>query len=749
MKSLSIIFLLILPFQLVAHLGTLSGKITEKENKNPLIGATVSIVGQSKNTISNELGQFQFFNLEAGNYKIQVSNIGYKTLTTNIMIKNDETNYVQIQLENSQIELEEIEITTFKSNEQELIGKIDTKLRTINSSQDFLRTVPGLFIGQHAGGGKAEQIFLRGFDIDHGTDIQITTDGIPVNMPSHAHGQGYADMHFIIPELVNQVNFKKGLYQAAKGNFATAGFVELNTKTIIDKNEIKVEAGQFNSHRFLGIFNLLNKKAKANNQSLYIASEYNFSDGYFENPQRFNRINAVAKYHGHINKNSILTASLSTFSSQWNASGQIPERAVKSGLIGFYGAIDPNEGGQTSRTNFNLQTSTNTAKNWLIKNQIFYSNYQFKLFSNFTFFLNDSLNGDQIKQYEKRNLMGYNGSITGYKQLGNINFTSILGIQLRKDATDNTELSRTKNRIETLESLKLGNINELNAAIYLDENIQLSEKLLLNLGLRYDYFNHKYYDLLQKSHLQASSGILSPKLNISYTFNNRSQAYLNTGRGFHSNDTRVVIAKNSLETLPAALGADFGLVLKPFKRLIFKPAIWVLRLNQEFVYVGDEGVVEPSGRTLRYGIDLSTRYQIFEKLYLDIDYNTTKPRAVGLAEGENYIPLAPLASSTFGLSYTNKIGLSASIRGRYLGNRPANESNTIVAKGYLVNDLLLNFTQKKYTIGLTIQNMFNTKWKETQFATESRLKNELAPVEEIHFTPGTPFFAKVNFSIFF
>ena len=173
------------------------------------------------------------------------------------------------------------------------------------------------------------------------------------------------------------------------------------------------------------------------------------------------------------------------------------------------------------------------------------------------------------------------------------------------------------------------------------------------------------------------------------------------------------------------------------------------RLNQEFVYVGDEGVVEPSGRSLRYGFDISARYQIVEKLYFDFDYNTTKPRALGLAEGENYIPLAPLASSTFGLSYTNKLGLSASIRGRYLGDRPANESNTIVAKGYLINDLLINFAQPKYNIGVSIQNMFNTKWKETQFATESRLKNEAEPVEEIHFTPGTPFFAKINFSIFF
>jgi TonB dependent receptor/CarboxypepD_reg-like domain/TonB-dependent Receptor Plug Domain len=747
MKNL--LLLILLPFQILAHLGTISGTITEKGTQNPLQGATVSLVGFNKKTVTNELGQYIFQNLSSATYKIEITNIGYKTLIVNVIANNDETMFSNFALELSQVQLNEIVISSTKSIDQQLVGKIDTKLRSINNSQEFLRIVPGLFIGQHAGGGKAEQIFLRGFDIDHGTDIQISTDGMPVNMVSHAHGQGYADMHFIIPELVKEVNFKKGVYNASKGNFATAGFVELNTKTTVDKSEIKLEAGQFDSYRALGIFNLLGEKAINNNQAAYLAAEYNFTNGYFENPQAFNRLNLLGKYHGHINKNTVLTASISNFYSKWAASGQIPNRSVENGTIGFYGAIDPNEGGETGRKNLNIQTATNTNNNKLVKNQLYFSNYNFELFSNFTFFLRDSVNGDQIKQKENRNIIGYNGSISGSKIIANKNVNSTIGISFRKDLTNNTELSYTKNKTEKIENIKLGDINELNASVYIDENIQMTEKLAINLGLRFDYFHHEYFDKILNTNGIASNSILSPKLNLNYTFNNRTQLYLNSGKGFHSNDTRVVVAQNGIKTLPAAYGADFGLFFKPFPRLLINPAVWYLWLDQEFVYVGDEGVVEPSGQSRRYGIDFSARLQISNKLYFDLDYNSTKPRAVGEKEGSNYIPLAPINTSTFGLIYQTYKGITGSIRGRYIGNRPANEINTIVAKGYLINDVNLNYSKANYNIGLSIQNVFNTKWKETQFATESRLKNETEAVEEIHFTPGTPFFAKINLSLTF
>jgi outer membrane cobalamin receptor len=244
-------------------------------------------------------------------------------------------------------------------------------MRGINNSQEVLRMVPGLFIGQHAGGGKAEQIFLRGFDLDHGTDINIAVDGMPVNMVSHAHGQGYADLHFVIPELVDNVTFKKGTYYAEKGNFTTTGFVDFKTLNALQNNSVKVEAGMFSTYRTIAMLNLLDKKTIAKGQSWYVAGEYMYTKGYFDNPQNFNRVNLFTKYNGKLNQHTNLSISASAFSSKWKASGQIPDRAVESGLVGFYGAIDPNEGGKTLRQNLNAVLTTTLNNGSYFKNQLY------------------------------------------------------------------------------------------------------------------------------------------------------------------------------------------------------------------------------------------------------------------------------------------------------------------------------------------------------------------------------------------
>lgn len=368
-----------------AHLGSIVGKVTDAQTKLPIRGANISLVGQNRGVITDESGFFQINNLSSAHYKVEVSFMGYITQNQMIIVKEDEASNITFSLKIAEFSLEEVKVSAANPQHQQLISSLDIKLRTINNSQEVLRIVPGLVIGQHAGGGKAEQIFLRGFDIDHGTDINLTADGVPINMVSHTHGQGYADAHFIIPELIDGVDFKKGLYDAEKGNFSTAGWANFRTKKVLEQNFAKVEVGQFNTYRLVGAANILGQKVQEKNQNAYLAGEYNYSDAYFDAPQAFNRLNLMGKYHGHITKNTSLTFTASTFWSKWNASGQIPDRAVEAGLIGFYGAIDPNEGGTTSRTNANAEFLTLTKRNHVWKNQVFYSNYNFELFSNFTF----------------------------------------------------------------------------------------------------------------------------------------------------------------------------------------------------------------------------------------------------------------------------------------------------------------------------------------------------------------------------
>lgn len=755
MKNQLLFLFLLFGFPAFAHLGGINGTVYDEATKLPLRGVTVQLTGLGKAVITNDLGQYRFDELVAAPYKIELSHMGYQNQTITVLVKDDETTTVRTMLASASIDLSEVNVSAQRAHDQQLISSLDIKLRPIVNSQEILRLVPGLFIGQHAGGGKAEQIFLRGFDLDHGTDIRLTVDGMPVNMVSHAHGQGYADLHFVIPELVEGVDFKKGPYRADKGNLTTAGWVDFRTRTALDRSFVKLEAGQYGTYRAVAGIDLLGGKTgsslrQSNNQSAYIASEYSYTNSYFDNPQRFKRLNVIGKYHTHLAPNTNLTLTGATFWSKWNHSGQIPDRAVASGLTDFFGSVDPTEGGETSRTNVNAQLVTVTPRNHVIKNQFFYSNYNFELYSNFTFFKEDTLNGDQIRQKEGRNLFGYNGSFSTETVVGKTHWTTTLGAQYRQDITHHTELSHTKNRVETLEQIKFGNINEINAAAYADELIELSSRFTVNAGVRIDFFRSQYEDLLTQPTMtqRVDQAIVSPKLNLYYTLNRRLQLYLNTGKGFHSNDARVVTAQNGRQILPPAYGSDLGLIIKPFPKLLINAAAWYLWLQQEFVYVGDEGVVEPSGRSRRAGLDLSVRYQLTRTLYADLDLNTARPRSLDAENGQNYLPLAPTFTSTGGLSLQNAGPWSGSVRYRYMADRPANEDNSIVAKGYFVTDLQASYSRRNYTLGLSVQNLFNTRWKETQFATESRLKGEAAPVEEIHFTPGTPFFARLSVTWF-
>ncbi|MFV8466738.1 TonB-dependent receptor [Flavobacterium sp. LB1P62] len=700
---------------------------------NPVENAYINNASSESHSHTNEFGMFSIDKTVVGNV-LKVNALGFKKM--NYTFSGSE---LRIILEDDVFRLNEIVIQA-KLSAMNVISKIDLQTTPVNSSQEILRKVPGLFIGQHAGGGKAEQLFLRGFDIDHGTDIAISVDGMPVNMVSHAHGQGYADLHFVIPETVEKIDFGKGTYYANKGDFATAGYVTFQTKDKIEKSSIGLEVGQFNTLRTVGLFNLLGNQKT---QSAYIATEYILTDGPFDSPQNFNRINLLGKYSAILGDNSKFSVSASRFSSRWDASGQIPQRLVDNGTISRFGSVDDTEGGSTSRTNVNASLSKPIDENTFVKANAFYSKYDFELYSNFTFFLEDPINGDQIRQKENRTIYGMNAELNKKTKLNDVNVLVQYGIGFRADATKDTELSHTLNRTTTLQQIKLGDIDESNLFSYVNSEFSFG-KLMINPAVRLDYFKFNYQDKLINDYetQTESKAKISPKLNFIYSQNNNLQFYVKSGMGFHSNDTRVVVQNSGKQILPTAIGTDVGTIWKPFPKLIVNSALWYLYLEQEFVYVGDAGIIEPSGKSKRMGFDLGLRYQLNDWFYLDTDANYTYVRSIDELKGQDYIPLAPDFTSTGGLSFQNLNGFSGGIHYRYLKSRPANEDNSIVAKGYFVSDFNINYKLKNISFAIAIDNLFNTKWNETQFATESRLKNEPTSVEEIHFTPGTPFFMK-------
>ncbi len=737
---------------------SLRGTVVDSLSGQPLPGVSVGLAGQPVGTATDALGQFQLRNLRPGPVVLRVAALGYRPKNEPLTLLAGEARGRTIVLAASRLNLAEVTVSQPRDLNQTLaaISHIDQTLRPLNSAQDLLRLVPGLFIAQHAGGGKAEQIFIRGFDADHGTDFSVNIDGLPVNMVSQAHGQGYADFHFVIPETVEQLKIYKGPYTARFGDFATAGAGEFSTKTSLDHNQVKLEVGQFDTRRallmldVLGTRHLLSKKP----ESAYLATEYYFTNSRFDNPQHFNRFNGLGKYTGQLTDKTSLVLFGSYFTSNWNASGEIPSRAE--GTIGRFGSIDPSEGGRTNRANAYAILTTGLGQGGVLRQQAYYSRYNFSLYSNFTFFLENPVQGDEVSQTDNgRNLYGYTATYDRDDQVGTRNLHSTLGAGTRLDDSQ-LGLRHAEQRAIT-DTINLGRLHEQSVNAYLDETLELTDRLSVNAALRADLFVFDFRGQLADStgalgplRGRRTAARISPKLNFYYQLSPAVQLFLRSGLGFHSNDARgVVRAAQPAQALPRATGAEAGSTFKPVPDLVVNAAAWFLRLSDELVYSGDEGTTESVGASQRYGLDVSARYQLTSRWFLDLDANYSHGRLLNATELNNYIPLAPSLTSIAGLTYRQANGLSGSLRYRYIDSRPANEDNTIRAKGYFLLDAVLSFTKPRYQVGASVQNLLNVNWNEAQFATTSQLRGESAPVTELNFTPGTPFYLKLNASVFF
>jgi len=730
------------------------GTVVDNATHQPLEYACVHAGSQL--CCSDKEGYFQM-SLPSDSVVLSVTYIGYTTKA--ISVKSSD-GPVLIGMDHGQVDLNEIIITpSLRGDAFHTLSTLDLRLRPVNSSQDLMRLVPGLFIAQHMGGGKAEQIFIRGFDADHGTDLNVSADGMPVNMVSHIHGQGYADLHFLIPETIKNFDYGKGPYYTGYGDLATAGYLSYTTKNALDKSMISLEGGQFNTFRLAAVVDLLNNKAKQNGENAYVAAEYNYTDGPFKLPEHYKRFNLFAKYTKRLGDNNKLSLSASAFSTSWTPSGEIPERAVAGGttalddggnpvkipaapvVIDRFGTIDSVQGGTSTRMNAIAKLNTDLKNNWTLENELYYTHYTFLLHVNSTFFANDSINGDERQQQEARDMFGYNGKLTKVAYFGNNTLTSALGLNSRVDRTYGTEYSLVTEQYQFLNDISKGDVRQNNTGLYWDETLEAG-KWLFNIGSRADYFNFNYHDSTK------TNTIVCPKINIQYTANDHVQFYLKAGKGFHSNNAIAVIGSNGLQTIPAAYGADIGLTWKPLTHLYINAALWYLYLQQEFVYT-DDGDIAAGGKTKRKGIDISARYEVAPWLFADLNVNIAKPRLADSLAGRGYLALAPTFTSTGGLDFKFANGINGGLSYRYMHSRPGNNTNTLVADGYWVTDLKINYTQRRYEIGLSIENLLNTKWNEFEAEEVSRLRGEPAPVDQMSFTPGTPFFAKLRVAVFF
>ena len=491
---------------------------------------------------------------------------------------------------------------TAASANQGVASAADLALRPLLRPGEVVEEIPGVIITQHSGSGKANQYFLRGFNLDHGTDLSVNLDGVPVNMPSHAHGQGYADLNYLIPELVEQVNFKKGPYYADVGDFGSAGEINIQYYGTLPTGFAKAEGGQFGYERLL----LANNAAIGDGNLIY-AGEIEHNNGPWVKGDDERKLDGVLRYTMGDTQES-LTLTAMAYHNIWNSTDQVPDRAIIGGadpvdaplppaadLISRWGEIDPSDGGQTGR--YSLDTDWYKAEgNSTIHAMAYGLYYNLALFSNFTYFLNDPVHGDQIGQKDNRFVFGGKLSDSWTHQLFGQTSETTAGLQIRNDDIHNG-LYHTEHR-SILSTTTLNDITETSFSPYVENQTHWTSWLRTIIGLRSDIFNFDVSNLFGGSSGHAQSAVISPKINVILGPWKDTEFYLDFGQGFHSNDARgVVAATNPATPLPRSTGAEVGIRTNVIPGLRNEVSLWMLNLQSELVWAGDEGDNAPSGPT--------------------------------------------------------------------------------------------------------------------------------------------------------
>ncbi len=654
-------------------------------------------------------------------------------------------------------ELPEILVQDSRAQEsasQQVLTQPDLQLTPILETGEILEVVPGLIVIQHAGGGKANQYYLRGFDADHGTDIAFSVDGVPVNNVTHAHGQGYSDFNFVIPELIEAIEVRKGPYFVQDGDFATAGAVNMVLRREFKENRLTFQAGRFDNFRGLAILGKGDEKS-----GFFIANDIYVNNGPFVNPEDCVRYNLFAR--GYFQRGDWKgTVTGSSYTGDWNASGQIPAPLVESGALSRFGSLDPTEGGESHRHQFTANLRWEPKETESLDLTLYTYRYDLDLFSDFTFFLDDPVNGDQIEQRDRRQVTGYKAAYTRLDKSGTVGFRTTVGNGLRFDHID-TELNHTVAR-RLLSRTTQNIVNQFNPYFYGQEEFFVTDWFRFVAGLRFDILNYNVNDRLGNGAQGSRTGLVtSPKATAILSPLDNLDVYLNFGQGFHSNDARGVLDP----VLPAskyakATGAELGLRSKFFgDKLQFEVAGWYLHLGSELVFVGDAGTTEPKGATNRYGVETSLRYQILDWLWADVDFTYTHARFAGLPSGLNFVPLAPTWTVNGGINAKHPSGFYGALRVRAISDRPANEAGSLTADGYMVWDLMAGYRRDKqrwlggergaYALQLDLLNLFDADYRESQFDTTSR-PDPLGPeITAVHFTPGYPLTLIGSLSLFF
>lgn len=607
-------------------------------------------------------------------------------------------------------------------------GQPQIEFRPILRPGEVLELVPGLVATQHSGAGKANQFFVRGFNLDHGTDFAVKIDGVPINLPTHAHGQGYLDVNWLIPELVDYADYKLGPYYADFGDFSSAGALDMHLRRTLPQGIASLSGGAFNYYRLL----VANSTALAGGDLLY-AYEQNYYDGPWDVRQQYNRFNGVVKWTYGDELEGISLSALG-YRGTWTATNQIARQALDAGLVGRFGSLDPTDGGDTSRATLNAEYWRDDA-GVVTRGNAYVATYNLDLFSNFTYYLDDPINGDQIQQTDARVTSGVNLSRTWDRDV----MTHTVGFQFRNDTISNVGLNHTTGR-QYLATVRSDDVNQQDYGLYYANTTRLADWAKSVTGLRGDFYR---FDVTSHTD-SADSGVVdaaifSPKTGLVFGPWGGSELFLNWGQSFHSNDARgVTSAVDPADPLVKSDGSEVGVRSWLTPEWNTTVALWYLELDSELVFVGDAGTTEPSGASRRTGFTWTNYWQLREWLTLDADYAYVKPRYVG---GE-YIPNAVDNVVSAGFTARQPAGgWYGTVRLRHFGPGPLVEDNSARSSTTSLLNLQLGYQLPRFTAACDFFNVLNRHDNDIIYYYESQPRG-LPAATDYHFHPVEPFMVR-------
>ncbi len=643
-----------------------------------------------------------------------------------------------------------------QSASQGRINQADIADMPLARPAEVLEQIPGLLVTQHSGGGKANQWFLRGFNLDHGTDFATFIDNVPTNLPTHAHGQGYNDLNWLIPELVQYIDFGKGPYYAQVGDFSAAGYASIHYMDWLEQGIVKSEIGKNLYLREL----VANSGCFAGGTLLY-AVEGRYYNTAWVSPEHFRAINGVFKWTRGDDCDS-LTLSAYVFHDEWNANNQIPQRAVWEGLITTLGNLDPSDHGLSSRYTLNAEY-VHHDEDWgfTTRANVFAVWYDLSLYSNFTFFLDDPVHGDQINQIDQRWREGANFSQEWESWLMGPKSINTVGVQLLSDNIGNVAINHTQDR-KFLNQVASDTVDEFSTGVYYSNQTNWLPKVRTVLGLRGEIYHFAVTDHIYSVNSgEKTAKMFLPKGSLILGPFDKTDFYLNAGYSFHSNDARGVLEEvaptsianpNPVPTVPVAglvqaRGAEVGVRTQAVPNLTSTAALWYLRLQSELVFQGDSGTTVPEPASERWGVEFSNTYKATSWLTLDADYTISYAHFLEpTGDAPNigtHVPEAVGIVVNAGPSIKLPNGFYTNLRLRYFGPRYLIEDGSQSSRATQIFELGVGYDRPHFAAGVGFYNLFNSNGHEIDYYYVSRLPGEPPEgVADIHFKALEPFGAR-------